>query len=136
MTSSTNKPHQSEGCLAGKDEPTEHDVVASVRATPTPHDLARFAAVQKKLISHAERSNLEKEVRQRTTRAVVHALYGEGGAACHAMTGDVLDILIEEASVGATEGVIGAQEVLWALEDAHKTASTALSEWHTYCRQK
>lgn len=133
MTSSTDQTHRgAQEC----DEPAERAPAASLEQAPAQSGDAKMRAVKEKLMARVDDGEREKEARKRITLAVLRATYGEGGAACHAMTNGALDCLIDEMRSAAAEGVVGAQESLWALEDARQKVGTAYSEWTNYCRMK
>jgi hypothetical protein len=92
--------------------------------------------IREKLIQRAAEGDREDAMRLQTIRAVIHALFGHDGAACHSMTGAVLKVLEDEARAAAAEGVVGAEGILLAVDDAQKASGTAFSEWLTSCRQK
>lgn len=134
MTSSN--PRQPEDNTSLEQGRTDGKPAAPPAPAPAPPDLIGAEVIRAKLIQHAAEGERDKAVRLQVTRAVLHALYGQGGAACHSMTGAVLKVLAEEARAAADEGVVGAEGVLLAVGDAQEAVGAAFSEWLTFCRQK
>jgi hypothetical protein len=129
----------SNACQPGDNTSVEQgqtDKEVSAPRAPEPADLPSIETIRERLIQRAAEGEREVAMRLQVIRAVLHSIYGHGGAACHSMTRAMLKVLAEEARGAAGDGVVGAQELVGALDNAQKTANAAFSEWLTFCRQK